>query len=180
MSKSLALAIVGLSAIVSTAAHAGPPPQLLGKSVVVNWSETRSQRSGDNPDYRTVDASHTLIVYVSSAGRVFIRQVNRTKSGSGKMDQGPGESGSATTSRTASFDAQSMTVIGESIGGARRTTAKFDNSFTTCTAIQGTGFQEGKTHVSISSITKKRVEIRSVVVSGVSCSIQSGNAFGST
>ncbi len=158
----------------ATAVHAEPPEQLLGKSVVVNWTDTRSQRDGDNPEYHTVNGSHVLTVYVSTAGRLFIRQVNTTRRGSGGRDQAPGDKGS----RTAVFEGQSMTVFGQNRGGAQRTVVQFSNGFTGCSATTGLGFEQGQTSVSISPITGKRVEMRSLTVNSVSCSVRDGNAFG--
>jgi streptogramin lyase len=158
----------------SNVALAEPPAELLGKSVVVTWSDTRSQRDGDNPDFHTVNGSHVLSVYISTAGRVFIRQTNTTRRGSGTVDQAPGESGP----RTASFDSQSMTVVGRTRGGAQRTLAVFDNGFTRCSATTGLHFEDGRTSVSISPISGRRVEMRSATVNSVGCSLQSGNVLG--
>lgn len=155
-------------------ARAAPPPQLLGKSVVVSWTDTRSQRDGDNPEFHTVNGSHTLTVYVSTAGRLFIRQVNRTRAGSGNRDQAPGDRGS----RTAVFEGQSMTVFGQTRGGAQRTIVHFGSGFTSCSATTGLGFENGQTSVSTSPITGRRVEMRSLAVTSVGCSVQNGNSFG--
>jgi hypothetical protein len=156
------------------AAHAAPPPQLMGKSVVVSWTETRSQRNVGESEWRSVNASHTLSVYVSTAGRAFTRQVNSTRSGTGKLDQVSGQGGNAQTS----FDGQSMTFVRENRGGARRILVRFDAGFSGCTATAGTGFESGKTSISMSPITKRQVEIRSVTVGSVSCAVQAGNVLG--
>jgi hypothetical protein len=156
-------------------AQAGAPAQLLGKSVVIDWSDTRSQRDGDNPEYHTVNGSHTLSIYISTTGRTFIRQVNRTRAGSGRRDQAPGQNGS----RTAVFEGQTMTVFGQTRGGAQRTVVHFEGGFTGCSATTGLGFQSGQTSVSVSPITGRRVEMRSLAVTSVSCSVRSGNVFGS-
>ena len=169
----IAASVVVLSAS-ANAVQAGPPQQLLGKSVVIDWTDTRSQRDGDNPQYHTVNGSHTLSVYISIAGRTFIRQVNRTRAGSGGRDQAPGQDGS----RTTAFEGQSMTVFGQFRGGAQRTVVHFDNGFSGCSATTGLGFQSGQTSVSVSPITGRRVEMRSLTVTGVSCSVRNGNVFG--
>jgi hypothetical protein len=158
----------------ANAAYAGTPAQLLSKSVVIDWTDTRSQRDGDNPEFHTVNGSHTLSVYISSAGRPFIRQVNRTRVGSGGRDRAPGQNGS----RAAVFEGESMTVFGQTRGGAQRTVVRFDNGFAACSATTGLGFQSGQTSVSISPITGRRVETRSLTVTGVSCSVRNGNVFG--
>lgn len=156
-----------------TVTMAAPPSPLMGKSVVVNWSETRSQRNVGETEWRSVNASHSLSVYISTAGRAFTRQVNTTKKGSGTLDRVAGEGNVHT-----SFDGQSMTVIRENRGGARCIIVRFDGGFTGCTASAGRGFESGKTSFSTSPITGKRIEVRSTSVGGVSCSVQAGNVLG--
>jgi hypothetical protein len=173
-STRLIAAIAVFTSVGSNVALAEPPENLLGKSVVVTWSDTRSQRDGDDPEFHTVNGSHTLSVYVSTAGRAFIRQTNTTRRGSGTRDQAPGENGS----RTAVFNGRSMTVMGQSRGGVQRTIVNFDNDFTSCNATTGLAFQDGQTSISISPITGRRVEMRSLTVNSVSCSLQSGNVLG--
>jgi hypothetical protein len=55
-----------------------PPQQLLGKSIVVTWSENRVQRVVGEANFREVDASHSMSVYIGSSGRVFSRLTNTT------------------------------------------------------------------------------------------------------
>ncbi|MBI3701518.1 MAG: hypothetical protein HY242_13880 [Afipia sp.] len=159
------------------ASSAGAPAQLRGKSVVVNWTETRQQKNENWNDFRTVVASHKLEIYISTAGRVFSRQTNQTRAGSGSTEQVAGEGGGSGT-RMPSFDGQTMTVIAATQGGARRTVIDFDASFASCSAKAGTAFEDGKTKVSTSPIAHKRVEMKSVTTSGVSCSVQTGNLLG--
>ena len=155
-------------------AQAGPPQQLLGKSVVVTWTDTRSQRDGDNPDYHTVSGSHTLSIYVSTAGRLFSRQINTTRAGSGGRERAPGERNPGSIT----FGGQTMTVFSQTHGGTQRTVVHFDNGFAGCSATTGLGFEHGQTSVSISPITHRRVEMRSSTVTSVGCSVRNGNVFG--
>jgi hypothetical protein len=172
-------ALLGMVMLLSPSlAYAGPPGQLKGKSVVISWTETRQQRDVGESEFRSVNASHTMSIYVSDAGRVFSRQVNRTRRGEGGTDQVAGEGGGPFSIRTPLFSGQTMTVIGESRGGARRAVISFDAGFASCTAAASTGFEAGKSKIALSPITKKMVEIRSVTTNGASCSVQSGNVFG--
>ena len=168
------LAVTVILLVSTGLVRAEPPSQLYGKSVVVTWTDTRSQRDGDNPEFHTVSGSHVLTVYVSTAGRLFIRQINTTQAGSGHRDQAPGDKGV----RTAVFEGQSMTVFGQNRGGAQRTLVHFGSGFSSCNATTGLGFEHGQTSVSMSPITGKRVEMRSLTVNSVGCSVRSGNAFG--
>lgn len=168
-------------AVAAPAVAAGPPQQLIGKSIVLSWSNTRQQRDqkpdGSWTDFRTVQGSHKLIIYVSSAGRVFSRRINSTRSGSGNMDQVGSEASGTYPVSTPSFSGQTMTVVSVAQGGAGRTEINFDSGFTSCTAKVTFGFEAGKTSVMLSPISKRKVETRSVENGAVSCSVQSGNAL---
>ncbi len=179
------LTFAGLAALLTctaSAAHAAPPDQLKGKSIVINWSETRQQRDeksdGTWTPVRSVSATHRLSIYVSTAGRVFTRQTNATSAGSGTTEQVAGEGGGAYPVRTPSFAGKTMTIVGEGRGGARRTVVNFDAGFTSCSARTATAFQEGKSAVSLSPITKRKVDVISVTAGGASCALQTGNVMG--
>lgn len=168
--------------LAANTANAAPPAQLKGKSVVINWSETRQQRD-EKPDgtwtpVRSISATHTLSIYVSTAGRVFSRQTNRTSAGSGTTEQVAGEGGGSFPVRVPSFTGQTMTIIGEGRGGARRTVVDFDAGFTSCSARTATAFQEGKSAVSLSPITKRKVDVVSVTAGSANCALQNGNVMG--
>jgi hypothetical protein len=124
-----------------------------------------------------VQGSHKLMIYVSTAGRVFSRQINTVGGRSGTMDQVAGEGSGPYPVRIPSFNGQTMTVIGVGQGGASRTQITFDSSFTSCTAKTMVGFEAGKTNITLSPITQRKVETRSVQIGAVSCSMQSGNVL---
>lgn len=173
------LAVIALFVLDAGVANArsAPPPQLFGKSIVVSWSETRSQRHLGDREWSNVSANHILSIYVSSAGRAFVRQLNTTRSGSGATDHVAGKGSGPYPVRVPIFSGQMLTVVGTTRGGARRTVVEFDATYSSCSARSGTGFQHGRTSVSFSPITKAYVEMRSVSVGNVTCSIQSGNVF---
>jgi hypothetical protein len=176
MPLSRSISVLGM--VIATQANAASAPDALkGKSVVLTWTETRQQRNVGEPSFYSVNASRSLSIYVSTAGRVFSRATSSTRSGSGTIEQAPGEGGGAYPTRTALFGGQTMTLIGETKGGARRTLIEFDASFASCSARVALAFQSGKTSVSLSLITKKYVEIKSVTMSGTSCSVKSGNVL---
>lgn len=172
------ITLVNLTASV----EAAPPPQLLGKSVVVTWSESRIQRSENHPNFRPVSASHKLSPYIGSSGRVFSRQTNTTRSGSASTEQVQGQSGANTNSQTRvpTFSGRSMTVFAPfQQGGMRHLLIDFDGNWGSCTAKVSYAKQVGaRTSIAWSPISKKMVEIQSITTSGETCSVQSGNVFG--
>jgi hypothetical protein len=174
----LARPISLLVMLLATQAYAaGAPEALKGKSVILTWTETRQQRHVGEPNFYSVNGSVSLSVYVSTAGRLFSRRTMSTRAGSGAIELAPREGGGAYPTRTALFGAQTMTLIGETKGGAYRTLIEFDASFASCSARVALGFQSGKTSISFSPITKKYVEVKSVTVNGISCSVKTGNVL---
>ena len=49
------------------------PEALRNKSVIVSWTENRSIRVGDNPNFRDMSTPFSMSIYISSAGRPFAR-----------------------------------------------------------------------------------------------------------
>jgi hypothetical protein len=159
---------------------ANVPPALLGKSVVVTWNEVRTQREAGQAQFHQVQATHNLALYVSSTGRVFSRQTNRTRSGTGATEQVAGDN---TATRVPRFQGRSLTLFMPYTGGGgmRRVSVEFDDSYSSCTARVTHARQQGaRTQITFSPITKRNVEFQSATASGESCSIRSGNVFGAS
>jgi hypothetical protein len=147
-------------------ARAAPPPALLGKSVVVRWNETRQQRFVGELSFRTVSASHNLSAYISTAGRVFIRQTNMVDGVSGKIEQVFGERPSEPfPARVANFTGHLMTIVVPTFGEARLITAEFDATFESRGLKIISGKETGHaTSRTFSAITKRWVEIASLAI----------------
>jgi hypothetical protein len=175
MGKALKAALVAV--LVSAAANtAGAAPAgLLGKSVVVSWSETRVQRFVGEANWRSVNASHELSVYISSAGRVFSKFSATTRRGTGANEQVSGAGGN----RVPSFSGNSMTIVQAQQGTARRIAVEFDGGFSSCTASVIRGKESGAgSGYAKSVITGQRIEIQSASAGSASCSVRAGNVFG--
>ena len=67
---------IGAGMSLSDSAHAAPPQQLLGKSIILTWNESRIQRTVGQTEFRSVQASHIMAFYVGTSGRVFSRLTN--------------------------------------------------------------------------------------------------------
>src|SRR5204863_6648926 len=61
-----------------------------------------------NPGHTELNASVNLVVYVSTADRIFVRQINSTRSGSGSLERSP----DAHSGGAASFAGHTLTLIG--------------------------------------------------------------------
>jgi hypothetical protein len=165
---------LGLAFILTSigVAHASPQ-QLRGKVVVVRWQEAREQRMPGDNQFRPVSASGEVGVSINDAGRTSTRlsftvqdpRANRARSG--------GKSG--LTGARVSFAGDTMTVgIPRGAGSAIHLSVKFDGSFSGCSARGVSGMTGGTSSSRMPSIVDGggSADIRSVRISGESCSIQ--------
>jgi hypothetical protein len=169
-----------LSTVTCCCAWAGSAPrELCGKSITLGWSETETGSVADQPMQRTWGRAITMDIYISTAGRPFVRRFGGSTGGFGRhgttnnygqrtTQAAPGES---TKDR---FDFQGHSIVLYTLfkRGARRVTIDVDPSATSCKASVITGKEGGK------NILRRRVEISSVEIGTVSCSIREGNVFG--
>jgi len=113
------------------------------------------------------------MIYVSSAGRLFMRAIAKNGSNSIGRDFGPNDARSGRGSF--SFQGNKMVGVIPFDAGARQITATFDPSFSSCTASVIEGHSGG--------IIRRKgpngvmYEVSSGSTTSPSCSIQSGNAF---
>jgi hypothetical protein len=177
----LAAFLGGVLMLVSPVAWAGSaaPKELYGKSITVGWSETETGSVADQPMPRTWGRAISMNIYISTAGRAFLRRFGGTTGGFNPhgitnnygqrtTEAAPGESNKDR------FDFQGRSIILYSLfkRGARRISIDFDASATSCKASIITGKEGGK------SILRTRAEISSVEIGTVNCSIREGNVFG--
>jgi len=149
---------------------------------VIAWQESRVQRNVGEAEFRNVQASHTLSLYISTAGRVFSRMTFATRLGSAARDQVSGSARpSGAPARVPSFSGRTLTMFlpFRGVGGMRRVTVNFDESFGSCSAKVIHAKEEGAaTRIGFSPITKKQIEFKEASAAGESCSVKSGNVFG--
>jgi hypothetical protein len=157
------------------------PQGLYGKSVVVSWTEDRTQRrnGGQALDYVTINGQ--LTVYISSAGRPFSR-VTMSRTGlrgglkTGNREAVGGEEGNGPQ---VDFKGNAFTVTKPMAGGARRILVSLDEGLQSCSAQVLTGKEEGSQKVEFQSIISgDHIELLSVKTGQASCKIENGNVFG--
>jgi hypothetical protein len=166
--------------LLSTVAHAGSAPkELYGKSVAVQWSETVTGRSSGEMGDQTVQnflVTHLMSIYVSSAGRPFVRLIS-----SGRISRNGGDSftapGQSDAKDRVDFQGRSIVVYRELASGARRIAIDLAGAGTECKAAVINGRQAGGT-IALQMGGRGRVEVSSIEIGSVSCSIKEGNVFG--
>jgi hypothetical protein len=170
MIRFLLVALVWLAGL--SVCIAAPPPQLEGKSVVIDWSEKRMQRPEGNPEFRPITLSMQLSVYVSTEGRVF----NRLLSNSGQNSQAPGPP--TTGGPLPDFNGRTMTITQPLRGLARQIVVEFDETFASCTASATVGIESGASSGFLTALgTGVRLEVKSVSAGDAICSVKNGNVF---
>jgi len=153
----------------ATAAMAGAAPkQMYNKSIDIYWGEnTSNKRVADGV---VVNTSGTIqsIVYISSAGRPFIRISGGNSRASRMSEIGPDVAKIGTD-----FRGNQLVLTGGRMVG-RQITVTFDASFSSCTASVRAGTNGA--HPKWIGFDGAPYELLSISVGSASCSIKDGNA----
>ena len=166
--KSIGLTIA-LSIVLLAVPAFAAPPQLFNKTVTVSYTATGVARlpQGGQTGFST-EVTH--IIYVSDAGRLFMRFRASNRRGSMSGDAAPGEG-----KGVFSFQGNRLVGVMPFATGARQLTITFDPGFSRCTASVIEGHSGGV--IQRRAPDGRVYEITGGTTSSVSCSIQSGNAF---
>jgi hypothetical protein len=166
--KSIALP-AALSAMLLAAPAFAAPPQLFDHTITVSFTATGQAKSPEG-QVQNFNTQVSRIVYVSSAGRLFMRHRASSHGNSRGGDFGPGEGGG-------SFSFQGNRLVGVlPYGtGARQITVTFDPGFSSCTASVIEGHSAGV--IRRKGPNGVMYEISGASTSSPSCLVRSGNAF---
>ena len=172
----IVLCLVALVPVTAGRASAAPP-QLLNKTIQLNWSTQVVQRGPDGQIVRPrIDSTHTI--YVSSAGRLFARasRENRKLGLKKSGDFGP----DATANK--SGEARGLRLTGNALvgnvafaAGAVQITATFDSSFSSCSLNVVYGKEGGRARRR--GLDGVMYDIESLTTTSQSCSLREGNPF---
>ena len=170
-------AAVAFIALVDSAVAASVPQSMLGKSVVVSWTENRLQRKEGEADFRERSVGQTMRMYFSTQGRVFERRSVERGSRSGSLERLGG--GAVARSGRTEFRGNSLLVAGAMRqGGARLINIEFSQDFSSCRAKVTVGRETGAELMKGRSLISKRaIEFKPLGTTSESCSIQNGNVF---
>ena len=163
--------IAALICLVSTPLFAGNAPAgLHNKSIVLSWSETNMHKRVSDGQTGTATPSLERTIYISSAGREFVRQ----KASSGRNGRS-GEGGPERTSGRFTFAGNTMVNMMGGDGLLRRLTVTFNPAFSGCQAAITIG--KNGAHPVTTGVDGATYEVLSISAGAVSCSIRDGNAF---
>ena len=151
------------------------PQGLLDKTVTMSWSTSGSATSADGGT-KGFSNINTRMVYISSAGRTFLRMQVRTsgrKVAGRSAEKGPGEGGSRGSVR---LEGNRLVGTEAFASGARQYVATFDSGFSSCT-LTVIDAKAGGAKIQRRGPDGVMYVIDSVSTGSPTCSIQSGNAF---
>jgi hypothetical protein len=171
----LAFSIPFLIVALGTGPASGAPQGLLDKTITMSWS---TSGSGTRADGTAVSFSNinTRVVYVSSAGRTFLRKQVRgggRRAAARGADFGPGEGGSKGSVR---LEGNRLVGTEAFTSGARQYVATFDSGFSSCT-LSVIDAKAGGAKIQRRGPDGAGYVLDSVSTGSPTCSIQSGNVF---
>jgi hypothetical protein len=167
--------MLGAIVTVTTTEGMAAPQELVGKSIVVTWTEEGMRRKPFESTFGLETRHLEFNVYVSSLGRIFNRL---------RVANGRGKTGSVEEiGGKISFPDKSIVAVQTQERGARRIAVIFDQTYSSCTAEVIHGKEAGASTMIGRGLIghtarAERKEIESVRVGGASCSIKEGNIFG--
>jgi hypothetical protein len=166
------LCLVAVLAIDSAAA-ASAPPAALNKTVTLSWSTSGSGRRADGTP-ASFSNINTRVIYISSAGRPFLRAQVRGRKAARQAERGPGDN----SPRGGSVSLQGNKLVGVEgfASGARQYIATFDPAFSSC-SLSVIDAKAGAANIKRRGPDGAMFEIDNVSTGSPTCSIQSGNAF---
>lgn len=162
--------VVGVLALVATAAHAAAPQQLHNKSIIISWGESGTYKRLSDGGMSNPVGQFQLTVYVSSAGRPFVRGTSKAGRFGGTRERGPEDNGS-----NVQFNGNTLVMVRGSIGMARRIQTTFDGSFSSCSTTVTIG--KIGPNATMIGFDGAEHQIISMQPGAASCSISDGNAL---
>lgn len=169
----LAVAIVSVLTLPSFACADDIPSQLYDKTITASWTVKNVLRDDKGRVIAPTVVSKRLI-YISSAGRAFMKAEFKSARRSAERKYAPGESTVGGTARDVAFEDGKLVASSAFQQGAIRIAIAFDGPYSKCTVDIRYG-RDGGANIRRKSIDGVMREIVESHVSGETCSISTGN-----
>ena len=151
---------------------AAVPPQAFGKTVTFNYTASTPAKLPNGSVINT-SRTETRTIYISSTGRIFMRNARRNSANAtDRSEEGPEQSSGGLR-----FENGAIVGAVRRISGAYQFTIKFDASFQSCSAEMIFGRAEGEGVKKWKSVGGKVLEAAGKGSVSTSCSVASGNAL---
>lgn len=163
------LPLLALLSVLMAEAEAGSAPQQLhGKSITLSWSESGVFRRDGSPVSNTYDLVRA--VYISQAGRAFIRGTTSGRWGKMMKEHSPER-----TEVPVDFAGNTVIMYQVNRGIARRIVITLNPAFSGCSAVVTVGKSGPGTK--IEGPNGVIYEVISMQPGAINCSIREGNAL---
>ena len=162
--------------LVVGAANAEPTATALqGKSILLNWAETRAIVDARGRD-RVVPFAGDVAVYVSAKGRIFSRFRRRGVADANNVSNG---SEADVTEEVLHWRFEGATLVGflTFVRGVRKISVTFDGDFKTCSMTTIYGKDHGASVIMKPLGGGDDFELKSATINSASCQVQEGNVF---
>jgi hypothetical protein len=169
----LALACL-VSGIPGAAVAAAAPAQLLNKTIVISWGRDVTEKRGDGTII-DIHRNDTRQIYVSTAGRLFIRRTGQIRQLQRTKDVEPDAMTTPEGSRDVRFEGNRLVLTRSHYRGATQLTIDFGPGFTSCTMKVVSG-KEGGAPIVWRGLNGMPFEVISNTVTSSSCEIRDGNS----
>jgi hypothetical protein len=165
-----------LVAICASSAMGAAPDNLRNKSFTVSWTEQHNQ-SVNGGEFRDVSVPYQWTMYVSSAGRGFVR-INAGSGRGAGSHEGVGKEGKSFGGgeRAATFTSSGFVQTSTFGEAARRISVDVTGS-SGCSATITVGKMPGAEMAKFTRTDGRHFEIRSLQAGAASCQMQEGNTF---
>lgn len=156
--------------VMSTTLRAAPP-QLFNKTIELHWDEKFvAKRISDGASSSGI-GKQSRTIYISSAGRAFVKSSGMSGRVGGYKESGPEDS-----KGNVSFSGAGLSLVSLHQDLARRVAVSFDPSFSSCTATLTVG--KASANARVPGYDGAGYEVISISGGAVSCSVKQGNSFG--
>jgi len=153
------------------AGAAAAPSQLYNKTITINWGESGTyKRISDGVNTNPVGQLQ-IIVYVSSAGRPFVRGSASSGRFGGTRERAPEQ----ISGNNVQFAGNTLVMTRGELGIARRVLTTFDGSFASCSSTVTIG--KIGPNATITGFDGAVHQVVSMQPGAASCSISNGNAL---
>jgi hypothetical protein len=169
----LACLVTGIPAV---AVAAAAPAQLLNKTIVISWSRDVTEKRGDGTIIN-IHRNDTRQIYVSTAGRLFIRRTAQIRQLQRTKDVEPGTTTTPEGQVDMRFQGNRLVLTRTHYSGATQLTIDFDPGFTTCTMKVVSGKEAAGAPIVWRGMNGRPFEVISNTVTSSSCEIRDGNLF---
>jgi hypothetical protein len=170
---------VSFASITWTAKGEPMPSALLGNSIEMSWTETRTLRVVGDQRTFTRPFSVTIKLYISSKGR-FFSQFDRWDNGVTLEPTARSLSGDQVVPEETlhwHFEGQALVGYLTFPRGARRIEVSSSDSFKSCSVTYTYGKQGNQPILLQSRTSGKQYELLSAPINSTSCSVVQGNVF---